>query len=1066
MSYAELAVTTNFSFLRGASHPKEFVERAAQLGHAAIGIADRNSLAGVVRAYEQWKKLPHPPKLLVGARLVFRDGTPDILAYPKNRKAYGWLCRLLSIGKLRAEKGDCLLDFADLHENRRGLLLIVMPPTDPKQALPVLTALKHDIWLAASMLYTGEDRRRLRDLEQIAQTARVKLIAVNDVLYHHPERRDLQDVVTCIREHVTLKEAGTRLQANAERHLKPASDMAHLFRTCPEAVAESLRFADKITFSLAELGQRYPREPVPRGKTADQHLRDLTEAGLKWRYPQGVPPHVAELAEKELRFIAEGHIAHYFLTVHDIVKFARGQGILCQGRGSAANSVVCYALAITSVDPCEIDVLFERFLNTERREPPDIDVDFEHERREEVIQYIYKRYGHRRAALTATVIHYRPRSAIREVGKVFGLTEDVTGKLADTVWGHHGDELEEHQVRQGECDPANEAVERAVFFANRLMGFPRHLSQHVGGFVLARYKLDWTVPIGPAAMDDRYFIEWDKDDLDTLAIMKVDVLALGMLTCIRKAFDLIHAYPKTGDEKKLTLATVPQRDPQVYDMLCEADAIGVFQVESRAQMNMLPRLRPREFYDLVVEVAIVRPGPIQGGMVHPYLKRRANPSLIKFPSPHPDHGPPDELYELLKKTKGVPLFQEQAMRLAIVAAKFTPDEANGLRRAMATFRHLGTIGSFQEKFITRMTARGYDKAFAESCFEQIKGFGSYGFPESHAASFALLVYVSAWIKKHHACAFAAALLNSQPMGFYAPAEIVRCAREHDVPVLAPDAAFSDWDCTLERNEKGLLCLRLGFRQIDGFREDDARAIMNGRGYGYRDFADFTRRTSLSKRALVTLAEADAFRGFGLDRREGLWAVRRLPDDKPLPLFAHEGNRGATPELGAETIAPLPLMPLSEQVLADYQTTRLSLKAYPTQFLRPIFESEGLVSCKGVGELADGAPVRCAGVVLVRQRPGEGSAIFITLSDETGVCNVVVWARTFALFRKEVMGARLLLAEGKVQKSPEGVVHLMAERLIDRSADLRLLAGAALPAHKPVHHHPRDVRILPPSRDFH
>ncbi|HWY64459.1 MAG TPA: error-prone DNA polymerase, partial [Rhizomicrobium sp.] len=839
-----------------------------------------------------------------------------------------------------------------------------------------------------------------------------------------------------------------------------------LFRTCPDAVAETLRFADKITFTLAELGQRYPREPVPRGKTADQHLRDLTEAGLRWRYPDGVPPHVAELAEKELHFIAESHIAHYFLTVHDIVKFARGQGILCQGRGSAANSVVCYALAVTSVDPCEIDVLFERFLNTERREPPDIDVDFEHERREEVIQYIYKRYGHRRAALTATVIHYRPRSAIREVGKVFGLTEDVTGKLADTVWGHHGDALEEHQVRQGECDPANAAVERAVLFANRLMGFPRHLSQHVGGFVLARYKLDWTVPIGPAAMDDRYFIEWDKDDLDTLAIMKVDVLALGMLTCIRKAFDLIHAYPRTGGEEKLTLATVPQKDPLVYDMLCRADAIGVFQVESRAQMNMLPRLRPREFYDLVVEVAIVRPGPIQGGMVHPYLKRRADPSLIKFPSPHPDHGPPDELYELLKKTKGVPLFQEQAMRLAIVAAQFTPDEANGLRRAMATFRHLGTIGSFQEKFISRMTARGYDKTFAEACFEQIKGFGSYGFPESHAASFALLVYVSAWIKCHHPAAFAAALLNSQPMGFYAPAEIVRCAREHHVPVLAPDAGFSHWDCTLERDAKGILCLRLGFRQIDGFREDDARAIMQERGYGYRGFADFARRTGLSKRALVTLAEADAFRSFGLDRREGLWAVRRLPDDTPLPLFAYEGNRGATPELGAETIAPLPLMPLSEHVLADYQTTRLSLKAYPTEFLRPVFDSEGIVSCKGVGEFADGAHVRCAGVVLVRQRPGEGTAIFITLSDETGVCNVVVWARTFALFRKEVMGARLLLAEGKVQKSPEGVVHLMAERLVDRSADLRLLAGAALPANKPTHRHPRDVRVLPPSRDFH
>jgi error-prone DNA polymerase len=1062
MSYAELAVTTNFSFLRGASHPGDFVEQAAAHGYAAIGLADRNSLAGVVRAYEAWKKLPQPPRLLIGARLVFRDGTPDILAYPKDRKAYARLSRLISVGKLRAEKGECLLDSADLLEYRRGLLLIVMPPTDLAAAKPVLEKLGHDTWLAASMLYTGEDRRRLRDLKKLARDTGVALIAINDALYHAPEQRDLQDVVTCIREHLVLEQAGTRLQANAERHLKPPEEMVRLFREAPQAVEETIRFANRISFTLDQLGQRYPREPVPRGKTPDGHLRDLTEAGLKWRYPDGVPPHVAALAEKELAFIAEGKIAHYFLTVHDIVKFARSQDILCQGRGSAANSVVCYALGVTSVDPTEIDVLFERFLNPERREPPDIDVDFEHERREEVIQYVYRRYGTRRAALTATVIHYRPRSAIREVGKVFGLTEDVTGKLADTVWGHHGDELEDYQVRQGEQDPHNHAVKRAVAFANRLMGFPRHLSQHVGGFVLTRDKLDWTVPIGPAAMDDRYFIEWDKDDLDTLAIMKVDVLALGMLTCIRKAFDLIHAHAQSGREKKLLLATVPQKDPAVYDMLCQADTIGVFQVESRAQMSMLPRLRPREFYDLVVEVAIVRPGPIQGGMVHPYLKRRANPALIKFPSPHPDHGPPDELYELLKKTKGVPLFQEQAMRLAIVAARFSADEANGLRRAMATFRHVGTIGTFQEKFIGRMTARGYDPAFAASCFEQIKGFGSYGFPESHAASFALLVYVSAWIKKHHPAAFAAALLNSQPMGFYAPAEIVRCARDHGVTVLAPDAAFSHWDCTLERDTKGTLCLRLGLRQIDGFREDDAKTIANERGYGYRGFADFVRRTGLAKRALVTLAEADALRGFGLDRREGLWAVRRLPDDDPLPLFAPR----ATPEQGAEQIAPLPRMPLSEHVLADYQTMRLSLKAYPTQFLRPRFDAEGITSCKSVGALKDGASVRCAGVVLVRQRPGEGTTCFITLSDETGICNVVVWQRIFDRFRKEIMRARLLLAEGRVQKSPEGIVHLMAEQLIDRSADLRLLSGQPLSTARPVHRHPRDVRILPPSRDFH
>jgi error-prone DNA polymerase len=1068
MSYAELAVTTNYSFLRGASHPGDFVIQAASLGYAAIGIVDRNTLAGVVRAYEEWSKLDAcgRPRLLIGARLVFNDGTPDILAYPQDRAAYGRLCRLISLGKSRAPKGECFLGLCDLldPQYREGLLLIVMPGS-PDSIAPLLAQLGPDTWLAASMLYGGEDRRRLRDLKRIARAARVPLIAVNDALYHHAEQRELQDIVTCIREHVTLQDAGKRLEANAERHLKHPGEMARLFQACPEAVAESLRFADRIAFTLDMLKQNYPHEPVPPGKTADGHLRDLTEAGLKRRYPQGTPFKVARLAVKELHFIAKQEIAHYFLTVHDIVRYAESRDILCQGRGSAANSAVCYVLRITAVDPASFDVLFERFLSAERKEPPDIDVDFEHERREEVIQYIYQRYSRRRAALTATVICYRSRSAIREVGKVFGLTEDVTGKLADTVWGHHGGELREHQVQESGYDLANRAVERAVHYAGKISGFPRHLSQHVGGFVLTEDFLDTIVPIGPAAMDDRSFIEWDKDDLDTLRIMKVDVLALGMLTCIRKAFDLIHAHSR-GAKPKYTLATIPKERSYVYEMLQRADTIGVFQVESRAQMSMLPRLKPEKFYDLVVEVAIVRPGPIQGGMVHPYLKRRKlqrdNPQTVfDYPRPGPKY-PQDELREVLHKTLGVPLFQEQAMKLAIVAAKFTPDEANGLRRAMATFRHVGTIGTFERKLIDRMVERGYDQDFAESCFEQIKGFGSYGFPESHAASFALMVYVSAWIKKRFPVAFAAALLNSQPMGFYAPAEIVRCARENGkVTVLPPDAAFSDWDCTLERNETGL-ALRLGLRQIDGLREDDARAVMEERGYGYPGFADFARRTALPKRALVTLAEADAFRSFGLDRREGLWAVRRLPDDNPLPLFTPR----AAPELGAEQIAPLPLMSLSEHVLADYQTTRLSLKGYPTQFLRPGFDAEGITSCAGLAALPDGAPVRCAGVVLVRQRPGEGTTVFITLSDETGICNVVIWERTFRQFRKEAMGARLLLAEGKLQKSPEGIIHLMADTLTDRSADLRLLSGDAVPRHKPAHRHPRNVRVLPPSRDFH
>jgi len=1068
VSYVELAVTTNYSFLRGGSHPGDFVVQAHGLGYPAIGIADRNSLAGVVRAYATWRQIREEqgkaPRLLIGARLVFRDGTPDILAYPESRVAYGRLCQLLSLGKARAPKGDCFLDLGDLRAHRAGLLLIVMPPREIESIKPLLKALGPDTWLAAAMLHKGEDRRHLAALARFARETKVPLIAVNDVLYHRPEQRPLQDIVTCIREHVTLDQAGTRLEANAERHLKAPSEMAELFRRQPQAIAETLNFMRRIGFGLGELKQNYPHEPVPPGKTADGHLRDLTKAGLQKFYPAGAPYKVRRLAVKELKFIKTKEIAHYFLTVRDIVAFAREQDppILCQGRGSAANSAVCYVLGITAVDPGKFEVLFERFLNAQRREPPDIDVDFEHERREEVIQHIYARYGHRRAALTATVICYRARSAIREVGKVFGLTEDITGKLADSVWGSYGGDIKEHQVRQGALDPGNDAVAKAVWYANKLQDFPRHLSQHVGGFVLTEDYLDSIVPIGPAAMEKRYFIEWDKDDLDTLEIMKVDVLALGMLTCIRKAFDFIDVY--SGDEK-LTLANLPRERPEVYDMLCKADTIGVFQVESRAQMSMLPRLRPREFYDLVVEVAIVRPGPIQGGMVHPYLKRRKqqrdNPGMVfDFPRPALPHKQ-NELQPVLEKTLGIPLFQEQAMKLAIVAAKFTPDEANGLRRAMATFRNMGTIGSFQDKFITGMTKRGYAPDFAAACFEQIKGFGSYGFPESHAASFAQLVYVSAWIKKHHPAAFAAALLNSQPMGFYAPAEIVRDAREHDVPVLHPDAAFSDWDSTLERNAQGVLCLRLGLRQIDGLALKDGEAVMNMRGRGYRDFPDFARRTQLGRRALVTLAEADAFRGFGLDRREGLWAVRRLPDDKPLPLF----EQRAVPDQGAEDIAPLPQMPLSEHVLADYRTIRLSLKAYPTQFLRPGFDAEGFTPCAQVGDRKDGSFVRCAGVVLVRQRPGEGKAIFITLSDETGICNVVIWERLFEKFRKEVMGARLLLAEGRVQKSPEGVMHLMAERLVDRSADLRLLSGEILPP-AAGHRHPRNVRVLPRSRDFH
>jgi error-prone DNA polymerase len=1134
------------------------VHQASELRLAAIGIADHNTLAGIVRAYSELEnpEVRHKAKLLVGARIVFIDGMPDILVYPRDRAAYGRLCQLLTRGKIGddIEKGECLLKFSDLLEFAEGQLLVLALPHrfDAAVAADILERLKHSgadgVWLAASLLYRGDDRRRLAQLHRLAQLAKVPLLATNEVLYHHPARRPLQDVLTCIREKTTIEAVGTRLQANAERHLKPASEMTRLFRDFPDAIAETMRFAGRIAFSLDQLKYQYPDEPVPPGKTAQQHLDDLTWAGVDRCFPQGITDILRATLHKELALIAELKYAHYFLTVNDIVHYARTQNILCQGRGSAANSAVCYVLGITSVDPTKVDLLFERFISKERLEPPDIDVDFEHSRREEVMQYVYRRYGRHRAAIIATVIHYRPRSAIRDVGKALGLTEDVTAALADTVWGSWGDGLSEMQVKQAGFDPGNAMVVRAVDLATELITFPRHLSQHVGGYVLTQDRLDTYVPIGNAAMEDRTFIEWDKDDVDALSMMKVDVLALGMLTCIRKCFALIEQHKG----KHLELATVEQDDKNVYDMLCRGESLGVFQVESRAQMNMLPRLKPREFYDLVIEVAIVRPGPIQGDMVHPYLRRRNKLEKVSYPSPSPQHGDADELYKVLHKTLGVPLFQEQAMRIAIEAARFTAEEANGLRRAMATFRNVGTIGKFEDKMIGNMIARGYEPAFAKSCFDQIKGFGSYGFPESHAASFAQLVYISSWLKHHHPDAFCCGLLNSQPMGFYAPAQIVGDARKNGVEVREVDVSHSFAQNTLEQGDGKYCAVRLGFRQIDGFSwkdQDEERlkqiqssfrnapstssfrdapkgagpeAITTAGGYGFsdaqlriiaRDFVaprndniddwaeriiaarnrrpftsleDFARDTALPKRALILLADADAFRSLGLDRREALWAVRRLPDDVPLPLFEAAVAR----EQPDENAKPLPLMPLPEQVVADYQTIRLSLKGHPMQFLRAMFARERVVPCHDICHRNDRRSVRCAGVVLVRQRPGSAKGVvFMTLEDETGIANIVVWPKVMEKYRKEVMGARLILVEGYIQSSPEEVTHLVAQRLIDRSHDLIGLAddelrkqkvptGPALieplnddrrdhpdnPAQKI--RHPRNVRILPRSRDFH
>jgi len=1101
-AYAELAVTTNYSFLRGASHPEELVERAAVLGYPAIGIADRNTLAGAVRAYSALQELKGPkPRLLIGARLGFRDGTPDILAYPQDRTAYGRLCRLLSAGKLRAPKGECYLSFEDLLKWQEGLLLAVLPPYPPRQpteaaetvktwnekhsdweAVPDARAAKPDdvaaalkilgdaapdrVWLGLSMPYFGDDLRRLRHWKSVAEEVGVPLIATNDVYYHLPERRMLQDVITCIRRHVTLDTAGRMLCINAERHLKSAEEITALFAETPEAVTETLRFADRICFTLDQIKYNYPDEPVPKGKTPQQHLESLVQQGLLEKYGYAVPDKVRSSIDKELTLIARMEIAPYFLTVHDIVHFARSKGILCQGRGSAANSAVCYVLGITAVDPMAIDLLFERFISQERKEPPDIDVDFEHERREEVIQYVYERYGRHRAALAATVVCYRPRSAIGEVGKVFGLTEDVTARIANSVWGSWGSAVKEREVRQGGFDPQNVAIAQALVFANELIGFPRHLSQHVGGFVLTQDRLDETVPIGPATMEDRFFIEWDKDDLDALKMMKVDVLALGMLTCIRKAFDLMHVHQNVD----LDLASVPREVPAVYEMLQKADAIGVFQVESRAQMSMLPRLKPKDFYDLVIEVALVRPGPIQGDMVHPYLRRRSGKEKIDYPSPTPGMGDRDELREVLSKTFGVPLFQEQAMKLAIIAAKFTPDEANGLRRAMATFRNVGTIDKFKDKFIGGMVDRGYEPDFAARCFKQIEGFGSYGFPESHAASFAHLVYISAYIKKFHPAAFGCALLNSQPMGFYAPAEIVRDAREHGVIVRHVDVNFSAWDNTLEMdaNSADGPVLRLGFRQVEGFREDWAKALVDARGNRFNAVADVARKAKLPKRALIILAEADSFQSIDKDRREILWAVRRLPDDEDLPLFA----ASRTEEQPEEEIAPLPIMPLSEHVVADYQMLRLSLKAHLMFFLRDFFSAEGVLSCAEIGKSRNGTRAACAGIVLTRQMPGGAGVVFITLSDEQGIANVIVWPRLVPVFRREIMGARLMVVEGKVQRGDGDVVHLIAERIFDRSEELGRLSEderniPSWQAQAPsLHRHPRNVRTVPKSRDFH
>ncbi len=1095
--YAELAAATHFSFLRGASSPAAMVTRALELGLAGLGIADRNSVAGVVRAWRALRDLreggeTRPFQLVVGARLVFADGTPDILAYPTNRQGWGRLTRLLSTGNLRTTKGDCQLYFGDLAEACADMVLILLPDATPQRIgdiapAPLLLAgsgppdlavlarfLRHrtpHIWIGAALHRRGRDKRHLAGLKSLSARSGVPLLAVNDALYAAPEDRPLQDILTCIRTGTRIDQAGRLLAANAERHLKSAAQMARLFADAPEALAQSRHVLDAIRFDLSHLAYEYPHEPVPPGYSPQAWLAELVAQKAQARWPDGVPKDVQALLDEELQIIGKLNYAAYFLTVHDIVQFAQSRGILCQGRGSAANSAVCFVLGITAVDPARHKLLFSRFISEERREPPDIDVDFEHERREEVMQYIYARYGRHRAGIVATVIQYRPRSAVREVGKALGLTEDVTQRLSSTIWGSHASKIDARRFEETGFDPDNPEIARLNHFVQQILGFPRHLSQHVGGFVLAEDRLDETVPVHNAAMPGRTFIEWDKDDIDALGLMKVDVLALGMLSCIRKAFVMMEDLRAAQGiaAPPLSLSTLPDEDEGVFDMLCRGDSIGVFQVESRAQMNMLPRMRPRCFYDLAIQVAIVRPGPIQGDMVHPYLRRRQGREAVDFPSPAAPHDP-HELRDVLGKTLGVPLFQEQAMKLAIVAANFTPGEANQLRRAMATFRNLGTINAFRDKLVNGMVARGYDADFAERCFRQIEGFGSYGFPESHAIAFARLVWVSAYIKHHAPAVFAAALLNSQPMGFYAPAQIIRDARDHGVPVHPVDVNASAWDNQVFLDQ-GAPHLRLGFRQITGFREDWAAAIVAARPF--TSLEDMARRAQLPPRAVQLLADADVCGSLHLGRRAALWEARRIPGAE-LPLFAAAQAR----ELAAEPDMALPDMGLGEDVAADYQMLRLSLKAHPMAVLRPVFAAENIVTSQALMTAKAGARVKLAGLVLVRQRPGNGKAIFITLEDETGVANIILWARTFEAQRRAVMAARLMEVQGEVQRSPEGIIHLLAHRIMDRNAVLAHLSdqhpltssiARADEALKPIYPrmgHPRAVRLLPKSRDFH
>lgn len=1020
MGYSELQVTSNFSFLRGASHPHELIDQAAAFGYSKIAITDRNTLAGIVRAHAAARE--KNISIIPACRLDLLDG-PSLLAYPTDKAAYGRLSALLTLGNMRAEKGSCHLSRSDVYAHAKGIIFTLVMPSVLNRRFEFepgfISALSEyreafgrQLYLSATRSYLGNDDKLIFRIAQLSERFNVPVVATGDVHYHEPSRRELQDVLTCVREKCTIHEAGFRLHQNAERYMKPVEEMKRLFRRYPSAIANTLEISQACSFSLDELKYVYPEEINKSGRTPLEELEHLTWKGAHSFYGEVIPEKVVNMVNHEMEFVKKMDYANYFLFVEDIVREARSRGILCQGRGSAANSAICFCLGITSVNPMKFDLLFERFISPARNEPPDIDVDFEHERREEIIQYIYDKYGRDRAAIVATVTQQHQKGAIRDVGKAMGLSVDTINRLSSSIWEFTDEWFEGKRVAEQGLNPEDPHLKKTLELTSQMMGFPRQLGQHTGGFVVTQGKLTDLCPILNARMQDRTNIEWNKDDIDALGFLKVDVLALGMLTCIRKAFDEV----KTHYGRELTLANIPQDDPDVYQMISAADTLGVFQIESRAQMSMLPRLRPKCFYDLVIEVAIVRPGPIQGDMVHPYLRRRNGEEPISYPSA--------ELEEILGRTLGVPLFQEQAMKIAIVAAGFTPAEADGLRRSMATFKFKGLVNQYEEKLMSGMLAKGYSEEFARRIFKQLEGFGSYGFPESHAASFALLVYVSCWLKHYYPDAFATALLNSMPMGFYQPAQVVIDAQKHAVQVREVDVNYSLWDNLLEEKSGKYFAIRLGFRQIKGIAEEEMLVLVNARRQGYQNITTL-RDAGVSLASLERLADSDAFRSMGLDRRKALWEVSALKDI-PVELF-----KGQPSENKLETQVELPLMSNGEHVVQDYATVGLSLKAHPVSFVRDQLDMLHIRSCHQINHQAtDGQLVKVAGLVLVRQRPGTaGGVCFITIEDETGYSNLVVFEKLFETYRKEILHSRLLMVEGRLQREGQ-VVHVIVSKCFD------------------------------------